>query len=129
MKIITFAEFDRYWNGSENPARAGTAFCRGPDETESVVNEIIAAVLADGDAALRRYAKKFDRASPETLEVPEAAARAAWEKLGAENAELCAAIEAAASRIRDFSVLQRKLFVDFETETTGGLIAGQRIIP
>lgn len=127
MRIITSAEFDGYWNSGENPARAGGVFSFGP--VESAVNEILAAVFADGDNALRRYAAQFDRSSPEKLEVPGEAARAAWEKLGAENAGLCAAIELAASRIRDFSVLQRKQFFDFESETADGLVAGQRIIP
>jgi len=57
MKIIQAAEFNSFWKQSAT---------QNDDETESVVKEIIAAVRAEGDAALRRFASRFDKSSPKS---------------------------------------------------------------
>ncbi|MDR2184141.1 MAG: histidinol dehydrogenase [Treponema sp.] len=121
MKIITGAEFDGYWKNQAAASR---------DETvEAAVKEIIAAVRSEGDAAVRRYAARFDKSAPATPEIPAAAAKTAWEKLAAEDAKLAAALELAAGHIRLFSEKQKEQFAGFEYEIAPGLMTGQRIIP
>ncbi|MGO1068180.1 histidinol dehydrogenase [Lysobacter sp. CA199] len=67
--------------------------------TADAVAEIIAAVRSEGDAALRRYAERFDGQAPERFAVSEEEFDAAQASL---SAELRAAIDEAAERIRAF---------------------------
>ncbi|MDR2701692.1 MAG: histidinol dehydrogenase [Spirochaetaceae bacterium] len=126
MQIVDAGQFDNYWK-----SRVTTAETRPDDEgtVDSRVREIIEAVRSKGDAAVRRYAQRFDKSSPEKLEVPTGMAEAAWEALRKTERKLAAAMELAAFHIRDFAELQRKQFADFETEMDEGLFTGQRIIP
>jgi histidinol dehydrogenase len=126
MQIVDAGQFDNYWK-----SRITTAETRPDDEgtVDSRVREIIEAVRNEGDAAVRRYAQRFDKSSPEKLEVPVSMAEAAWEALRKTEGELAAAMELAALHIRDFAELQRKQFADFETEMEEGIFTGQRIIP
>ncbi len=55
MKIIRDFEFDSYWKNS--------AAQDDDNAVDSAVREIIAAVRAEGDAAVRRYAARFDRSA------------------------------------------------------------------
>lgn len=93
------------------------------------VSEIIAAVRAEGDAGVRRYALKFEKAVPEKFEVPFSAARESWESLKSSEPRLASALAFAARNIRRFSELQKEQFRDFEFEILPGLFTGQRIIP
>jgi histidinol dehydrogenase len=122
MQIIDAAQFDDYWKlqgsaGGSDPA------------VDSAVREIIEAVRSEGDAALRRYAQRFDRSSPQKIEVPFSMAEAAWETFCKTEDETAAALKLAACHIGSFAELQRKQFADFETEISGGLFAGQQVIP
>ena len=121
MKLITAGEFDSYWKDTSGPGEDGVVL--------EAVRGIIAAVRAEGDRAVRRFAAHFDRSAPEVPEVPEAAAKAAWERLRGEEPELAAALELAAAHIRHFAELQKTQFQDFEYEMTPGLFTGQRVIP
>jgi histidinol dehydrogenase len=121
MKILQGAEFDVYW---KNIA------ARNDDEAvEAAVKGIIAAVRLEGDAAVRRFASRFDRSSPARFEVPLTAAEQALDELRANDAELTAALELAADHIRRFSLKQKEQLADFEYEMEQGLITGQRVIP
>jgi histidinol dehydrogenase len=121
MKIIKGAEFD---------SLAESLLSRGDDKTViSTVREIIAAVEAEGDAALRRYTLRFDRSSPEIFEVPAAVIETEREKLRRDNPELAWALELASDHIRRFSLEQKRQFAGFEYEMAGGLVTGQRVIP
>ncbi|MDR2376912.1 MAG: histidinol dehydrogenase [Treponema sp.] len=125
MKVIRAAEFDGYWRSlSANQTGLGSG-----DPVDAVVQEIIGAVEAEGDRALRRYAALFDRSSPEKLEVDPLISREAWRELRAGEPELAAAMELAAVHIKRFSLEQKKQFVDFEYEMEEGLVTGQRVIP
>ena len=73
--------------------RAGAADPAIADETR----RIIAAVRADGDAALRRMARDYDRVELDALEVPRGRLD---DSLGALPANLRAALERAAANIR-----------------------------
>ena len=120
MKIINVAEFLSTW-------QFFTA--RNDDETESVVKEIIAAVRKEGNKAVRRYASRFDRSSPEKLEVPMSVALEAREEMRRGDPQLYSAIELSASHIKRFCRKQREQFLDFEYEMEKGVVTGQRIIP
>ncbi|NKF22917.1 histidinol dehydrogenase [Solimonas marina] len=76
-------------------------------EVTRIVDEIVARIRADGDAALLELTQRFDRRSLQSageLEVPKAQWAAAWE---AQPAELRAALEAAATRIRAYAEHQK----------------------
>ncbi|MDR2470986.1 MAG: histidinol dehydrogenase, partial [Treponema sp.] len=127
MRIIDAGDFDAHWRNRNEAASVG-----GAVENEAVdrtVRDIIEAVQKDGDRAVRDYASRFDRSSPEKLEVPVEAAREAWETFRRDEGELAAALELAAVHIRRFAELQRKQFVPFENEMAAGLFAGQQVIP
>ncbi|MCL2599878.1 MAG: histidinol dehydrogenase [Treponema sp.] len=121
MRIIDGGEFDAFWK-----SRVG----QGDDESvESAVREIIAAVRAGGDTAVRQLASRFDRSSPDRLEVPMAVAEQALADLRSCDPELVSALELAADHLVRFSARQRSQFSDFEHEMEPGLFTGQRIIP
>jgi histidinol dehydrogenase len=121
MKVIQSTEFDSYWKN-----QTGLKDDLAVDVT---VREIIAAVRAEGDAAVRKFASKFDKSSPERLEVSPAAVQDAIDQLRRDDPELVAALELAADHIRRFSLKQKEQFFDFEYEMEAGLVTGQRIIP
>jgi len=121
MKIIHSKDFDSYWKSESK---------KGEDtKTEKTVKKIIADVRAKGDAAVRKYASKFDKSSPQQLEVPLSEAKRALEQLRANDPALTDALELAARHIRRFSEKQNDQFANFEYEMETGLITGQRVIP
>jgi histidinol dehydrogenase len=122
MEIIEGAGFDSYWQS----VAAETVRDEAVYET---VREIIAAVRAEGDRAVRRYAAKFDKSSPPVPEVPAGLAAAAWDSLKAGEGELAGALELAADHIRRFALEQKRQFSDFEYPMGPGLVTGQRVVP
>src|SRR5579859_2284718 len=73
----------------------------------AAVQVICSRVMADGDAALREYSAKFDGWSPaegESFEVPRADMESALRRLPSADR---AALEFAATRIRDFHTMQK----------------------
>jgi histidinol dehydrogenase len=121
MKIIQSKDFDSYWKGESKRAE--------DTKTEKAVKKIIADVRAKGDAAVRKYAGKFDKSSPQQLEVPLIEAKRALEQLRANDPALVDALELAARHIKRFCEKQRELFANFEYEMEAGLVTGQRVIP
>jgi histidinol dehydrogenase len=121
MNIIDRKYFSAYWEQQPN-ARDDTAL------SEAVLS-VIHAVRSEGDAAVRRFAARFDLSSPETLEVPAEMVQAAYQKLEKEDAKLRWALSYAASHIKRFAEQQKAQFADFEYPMQDGLIAGQRVIP
>ncbi|MCL2276519.1 MAG: histidinol dehydrogenase [Treponema sp.] len=121
MKIIKSEEFDKYWKNekrrSEDPA------------AEKAVRMIIDEVRSKGDAAVKKYALKFDKSSPQKLEVPMETAQRALIDLRKTSPELVESLEFAAKNILRFSRKQKEQFSDFEFEMTDGVITGQKIIP
>jgi len=121
MKIIESVNFDSYWKNETK---------RSEDtKTEKAVKNIIAEVRAKGDAAVRKFASKFDKSSPQKLEVPLSEAKHALEQLRANEPSLAQALELSAKHIKRFSEKQREQFADFEFEMEQGLVTGQRILP
>ena len=121
MKIIQSEDFDSYWKSA----------ARAVDDTmtEKTVKKIISDVRAQGDEAVRKYAAKFDKSSPQRLEVPREEAQRALEQLRASESALTDALELAARHIRRFAEKQKESFAHFEYEMEAGLITGQRVIP
>jgi histidinol dehydrogenase len=121
MKIISSKKFDSFWK--KNTRRSEDK------ETEKAVKKIIAQVRANGDAAVRKFASKFDKSSPKNLEVPLSEAKRALGQLRTNDLSLAQALELAAKHIKRFSDKQREQFADFEFEMEPGLVTGQRILP
>jgi histidinol dehydrogenase len=121
MKIIDSNEFDEYWK----------KLPRHEDKqaVDALVKEIIAAVHDEGDEAVKRYAAKFDKASPRALEVPPELVMEALAGLKKEDAALAEALAYSAQNIKCFAMLQKEQFKDFENSPSPGLFTGQRVIP
>jgi len=121
MKIIRSEDFDSYWKSETKKADDA--------KTDKTVKKIIAEVRAKGDAAVKKYAAKFDKSSPQRLEVPLTEAQRALEQLRATEPALKSALELAAGHIRRFAEKQKEQFAHFEFAMEAGLVAGQRVIP
>ena len=91
---------------------------------EDIVTDIIATVRTEGDAALRRYAKEFDKVELQSLCVSEEEIDAA---VNAVEPEFMAVLEKAAANIRAFH--SRQVRNSFIMNDTDGVIIGQKIIP
>ena len=121
VKIINGYELDNYLKSRVS---------MGEDESvNAVVNEVIAAVRTEGDAAVRSYAERFEKSAPAKFEIPLDVAKEAWENLKTAEPDLAASLALAADHIRRFAELQKEQFWDFETEMAPGLFTGQRVIP
>ncbi len=100
-------------------------FARGTAETDvsDIVADILAEVRQKGDAALFAYAKQFDKADLQALEVSEAEIDAAFQKV---EPAFIAVLQQAAENIRAFHRRQvRNSFVI----TGDGIVTGQKITP
>ena len=91
---------------------------------EATVSEIIANVVSRGDAALREYAEKFDKARLDSLEVSREEIDEAFSSV---DAALIEVISDAAEKIRDFH--RRQLREGFTVKGEDGVILGQKITP
>ena len=97
------------------------------EAVESSVRAILAAVRARGDAAVLDYARQFDRVRADAvaeLEVSKAALAAAFDSLGAPQAE---ALREAAARIERFH--ERQLAASWEYTEADGTLLGQQVGP
>ncbi|MCD7852569.1 MAG: histidinol dehydrogenase [Oscillospiraceae bacterium] len=88
------------------------------------VAEILAAVRAEGDVALRRFCAQFDGGAPESLRVTEAEME---EGLAAVEPELRDVLERAAENIRAFH--RRQVRNSFLVNETPGVLVGQKVLP
>ena len=96
----------------------------GAPDVSATVSEIIADVQARGDAALREYALKFDRAELDSLEVSKEEIDAACAEMGEAYIGM---LERAAANIRDFH--SRQVRQGFVCNSRDGVFAGQKVIP
>jgi histidinol dehydrogenase len=115
MKIQTLSEIDQ-----------STLFLRRLEDSgvEEIVRQIIADVSQNGDAALLKYAKQFDRADLTALEVTAAELDAAL--LSIPN-DLLSAMQLAAENIRAFH--SQQLREGFRLERPNGVYMGQKVTP
>ena len=93
---------------------------------ETLVTEIIADVRARGDAAVRAYSSKFDKADLETFEVT---AQEREEALAELDPQTRADTEFAISNVRKFAQAQLATIKPLEIELLPGLHLGHRVIP
>ena len=99
-------------------------------ETESgnaqkVVADMLAAINARGEAAVREYAKSLDQWDGPIVVTAEEIERRTRDI----PAPVKRDIEFATAQVRRFAEAQRASMTEFETEVHPGLIAGQRLIP
>ena len=101
-------------------------FFRGVAESGvgDIVTDIIANVRENGDDALLEYARRFDKAELESLEVSQEEIDAAF---AAADPELLAVIRKAAQNIRAFHAHQVREGFQFTREN--GVIMGQKVTP
>ena len=93
-------------------------------DVESIVSQIIADVIKNGDQALREYTKKFDRADITALQVSQDEIDDAVASVDPAFVEI---LEKAAANIRKFH--QRQVRNSFVINDEDGIVIGQKIIP
>ena len=91
---------------------------------ESIVAGIIANVRENGDAALREYSLKFDKADIKNLRVT---AEEIEEAYASEDPALIATLETAKKNIWNFH--EKQLRKGFEIKGENGIVSGQKITP
>jgi histidinol dehydrogenase len=92
------------------------------ERVEPAVREILAAVRAEGDAAVQRYNERFGRRAP-SLVVREYPGAAALARL---PSDVRGAMELAAARIREFHLRERESGFRYEE---AGIALGVRVLP
>jgi sulfopropanediol 3-dehydrogenase len=90
-----------------------------------VVEEMLAAIEARGEQAVREYAEKLDRWTGEIVVSPQEVER----HTAALPASVKRDIEFATAQVRRFALAQRESMQEFSREISPGLTAGQRLIP
>jgi histidinol dehydrogenase len=90
---------------------------------EAAVARLLADVRVRGDVALREWTARIDGVTSDALEVPQTEWEAAYQAL---DADLRAALETSAGRIRDFHA--RQPIPNWTTDAMGGVL-GQRLVP
>ncbi|MGB6536693.1 MAG: histidinol dehydrogenase [Xanthobacteraceae bacterium] len=92
---------------------------------QAVVAEMLAAIEAGGEKAVRDYAQKLDGWSGTiVLSAEEIERQAAAVPVAARQD-----IDFAVGKVRRFALAQRQSIADFSVELSPGLIAGQRLVP
>lgn len=120
-------------NQSVSPQQ-GVTFIKAPERdsigdnapVEKLVAEIIADVRQRGDAAVREYSEKFDKASLERFEVTAEEREAALAEL---DPQTRADTEFAIENVRNFAKAQLDTIRPLEIELRPGLHLGHRVIP
>jgi len=115
-------------------AQQGVTFIKAPERdsmgdnapVEKLVAEIVAEVRKRGDAAVREYSERFDKASLERFEVT-ADERA--EALAELDPQTRADTEFAIENVRNFAKAQLATIQPLEIELRPGLHLGHRVIP
>lgn len=95
-------------------------------KVRATVEEILAEIENDGDAAVRRLSEKFDNYSPQQFRLSESDIEAAMSKVSARE---MADIKFAQEQIRQFAQVQRASMTDVEVETMPGVVLGHKNIP
>jgi len=115
-------------------APQGIAYVKAPSRdqvsdnapVETLVAEILKNVREQGDAAVRDYSLKFDKADVQAFEVTAAEREAALAELAPQTR---ADTEFAIANVRAFAEAQLATILPLEIETLPGLHLGHRVIP
>lgn len=91
-----------------------------------VVHQIIEAVRAGGDAAVREYSARFDRWEPESFRLSPEEIEALVARVDEETLD---DIRFAQAQVRRFAEAQRASMTDVEVETLPGVFLGHRHVP
>lgn len=91
-----------------------------------IVEEIIADVEQNGEAAIRRYSEKFDNWSPENFRLSKREIARSYEQLSNQAQD---DIAFAQEQVRNFAQIQRDLMQDVEVKTLPGVVLGHKHIP
>lgn len=92
---------------------------------QQVVTEMLAAIRAGGEDAVRRYAKELDQWTGDIVMSP----AAIDETLRTVPAQVKRDIDFAVKQVFDFASAQRRSLQEFSTELHPGVTAGQRVLP
>ena len=95
------------------------------DAARKVVDEMLATIGRDGEAAVRAYAKKLDNWSGDIVVSGEEIERRTHDI----EPSIKRDIEFATAQVRNFALAQRESMHEFSVEVHPGLVAGQRLIP
>ncbi len=98
--------------------------CENSASVEETVSKIIENVKRNGDAALREYSAKFDKAEISELAVPQEEIDCA---ISSVEPEFIRILEEAAANIREFH--SRQIRSSFVISEKDGIVCGQKIIP
>jgi sulfopropanediol 3-dehydrogenase len=90
------------------------------------VEEILARIDAEGDAAVRALSAQFDGWTPETFRLSDTEIEAALSKVSRQDLD---DIRFAQAQVRGFAQAQRAALQDIEVETLPGVFLGHRNIP
>jgi sulfopropanediol 3-dehydrogenase len=90
------------------------------------VEDILARIEAEGDAAVRALSTQFDGWTPESFRLTEPEIEAALSKVSRQDLD---DIRFAQAQVRTFAEVQRAALRDVEVETLPGVILGHRNIP
>ncbi len=115
IRILRYGEVDN----SEIFARVESTV-----NVEQIVADIIRDVRANGDAALRAYTERFDKATLDSLTVSE---QEMAEAMAAVEPRFLDILRRAAANIRKFH--ERQVRNSFIINDEGGIVVGQKIIP
>jgi sulfopropanediol 3-dehydrogenase len=98
----------------------------GRESVERTVREMIDAIRAEGDAAVRRYAERLDRWDSAEFRVPTDRIRAVSSRLPEtfkDDFGVCL------RNVQAFARRQRDSLSEFEAEIDDGIVVGQKLIP
>ena len=95
-------------------------------DVAKVVDEIVSAVAADGDAAVRRFSSRLDSWDPPTFRLDDDQIAACLERVPQQVLDDIAFCQ---EQVRGFAQAQRATMVDLEVETLPGVRLGHRHIP
>ena len=112
----------RYLKSGMRPADAAT----GDAKVRAVVEEMLAAIGARGDDAVREYSERLDQWSPPSFRLSRAQIDACHAEL---SAQAIADIRFAQAQVRRFAEIQRAALQDVEVETLPGVILGHKNVP
>ena len=112
----------RYLKSGMRPADAAT----GDAKVRAVVEEMLAAIGARGDDAVREYSERLDKWSPPSFRLSRAEIDACHAEL---PAQAITDIRFAQAQVRRFAEIQRAALQDVEVETLPGVILGHKNVP
>ena len=117
--MIPIYEFDKL-----KPEEFLNRDIRAEEDVSRAVDEILARVRAEGDAALRDYTKRFDGVELESLEVDRQEQDALWAQV---SADFKTTLTLAADNIRRFH--EQQVHRNFVLTDQPGIVMGQRYTP